>query len=253
LYENIRMKISNDIQKLYDEQYDASIQAWRELAAYYKAKNIVNLAQSISFKNILEVGCGEGSILKWLDEWDFCENMFAVEISASGFEYTQKRNLKSLKDIQLFDGYHLPFEDGQFDLVYCSHVIEHVEFPRQIIREIQRVSKYQIYEVPIDFSFYVDKKIKHFLDYGHINIYTPALFRFLLLTEAHLVLKDKCFLYPHKILKHLYQKKTFKLYMVKAKNFIIQTLPYLRGIKPNSYAILTTKNQDFKIQENKNS
>lgn len=234
------MEVSNTIQEAYANQYDESIIAWRTNAAKYKAKNIVELAKTISFDSVLEVGSGEGSILYWLSQWEFSKNLNAIEISKSGIELIKSKNIKNLNDILLFDGYKIPYEDNHFDLVICSHVMEHVEHERVLLREIKRVSKHQIFEVPIDFSFYVDKKIKHFLAYGHINIYTPSLFRFLLKSENFQILKDKCYLYDDEVLRYTHKDNKSDYWKQKIKNRIIKSFPYLLGIKPNSYAVLTT-------------
>ena len=46
------------------------------------------------------------------------------------------------------DIYHLPFEDGQFDTVLCSHTLEHVDEPRQFWEELQRVGREVTLVVP---------------------------------------------------------------------------------------------------------
>ena len=45
--------------------------------------------------------------------------------------------------------------------------------------------------MPLDYSVGVDERFRHFLSYGHINIYTPSLFRFLLKSEGYEVLDDR--------------------------------------------------------------
>jgi len=237
------MEISNNIKKAYSNVYNQneSLVEWRTKAAKYKAKNIVELSKNIKFDSVLEVGCGEGSILYWLSQWGFSKNLNGIEISENAIELTKSKQIENLKSIQLFDGYNIPFEDNHFDLLICSHVMEHVEYERVLLREIRRVSKYQIFEIPIDFSFYVDKKIDLLLSYGHINIYTPALFRFLLMSEKFQIKSDKCYLYENEVLKHLYANNTFEFYKLKAKFLILKTFPFLRGIKPSSYVVLTEK------------
>jgi ubiquinone/menaquinone biosynthesis C-methylase UbiE len=235
------MQISENVKGSYSTQYDQSAVLWRNTGAKYKALNIVELSKNISFRNVLEVGAGEGSILNWLSEWNFCPDLNCVEISESGIELIKSKNIRNLHDILLFDGYKIPYPDNHFDLVICSHVLEHVEHERVLLREIKRVSRYQIFEVPIDFSFYVDKKVKHFLSYGHINIYTPGLFRFLLSTENFEVKKDICHLYHDDVLKLSYKNNKAAFYITKAKYAVLRLFPYLKGIKPSSYAVLTVK------------
>jgi ubiquinone/menaquinone biosynthesis C-methylase UbiE len=235
------MQVSEQIQQAYSNQYDPSIVAWRTMAAKYKAQNIVNLAKNINYNTVLEVGCGEGSILSWLSQWGFGGQLSGIDISDSGVAITQSKNIDRLKEVLLFDGYRIPYPNGHFDLAYCSHVLEHVEHERVLLREIQRVSRYQIFEVPIDFSFYVDRKLAHFLSYGHINIYTPSLFRFLLKTENYQILADECYMYNNEVLNYTYPNNKGALLKAKAKNMLLNMIPYLKGIKPNSYAVLTQK------------
>ena len=235
------MDVSENLKELYSDFYDESITEWRALNGKYKAQNIIDISKNIQFDSVLEVGCGEGAVLSQLSNHNYASNYYGLEISESGVEMTKSKNIKGLKSVDLFDGYKIPYDDNFFDLAICSHVMEHVEHERVLLKEILRVSKYQVFEVPIDFSFYVDKKANHFLSYGHINIYTPALFRFLLTTEKFNIISDKCCMYNNDILKMTYKNRKIAYYKVKLKRIIINLFPYLKGIKPNSYVVLTTK------------
>ena len=53
------------------------------------------------------------------------------------------RNFVLIEDI-----YNLPFEDGRFDSVICSHTIEHVDDPRRFDEELRRVGKSVTYLRP---------------------------------------------------------------------------------------------------------
>ena len=46
------------------------------------------------------------------------------------------------------DGQFLPFADHAFDYVICSHVLEHVEDPAQLIAELERVARRGYIETP---------------------------------------------------------------------------------------------------------
>ena len=50
------------------------------------------------------------------------------------------------------DGQHLPFADRSFDYVICSHVLEHVENPKLMISELERVASRGYIEVPSEIS-----------------------------------------------------------------------------------------------------
>ncbi|SKB66756.1 class I SAM-dependent methyltransferase [Daejeonella lutea] len=183
--------VSSGLKTAYDDFYKGKDDEWRMLSAKYKARNIVQVCGSGQFKKILEVGAGDGSILKYLDEWQFAPELYALEISESGVEQIVQRKLNTIKSVQVFDGYQIPFADNEFDLVILSHVLEHVEYERMLLREIRRVSKNAVIEVPIDYRYDVDKRMKHFLAYGHINMYTPSSLRFLVQTEGFEILSDK--------------------------------------------------------------
>jgi ubiquinone/menaquinone biosynthesis C-methylase UbiE len=203
--------ISGNVKTAYDEFYEKHDEAWRMLGAKYKAQHIVDVSEGRIFKKVLEVGAGDGSILKFLADANFAEEYYAVEISESGVEHILSRAIKGVKSVQLFDGYTLPFEKDSFDLIILSHVLEHVEHERVLLRELKRVARHCIIEVPLDYRAGVDKKIKHFLAYGHINIYTPTSLRYLLSTEGFEVENDLTSLIEPEVTKfntYVNQKKS---------------------------------------------
>lgn len=184
------ISVRTDIAQAYDEQYTPELVEWRDLGAKYKAQHILALCGDLNPKRVLEVGAGEGSILKYLSEAGFGDELHALEISRSGVEFIAARGITSLRSVQLYDGYQIPFADDAVDLVVLSHVLEHVEHPRVLLREIRRVAPHVVIEVPCDFSFDVDRKVDYFMSYGHINVFIPVELRFLLRTEGFEILRD---------------------------------------------------------------
>lgn len=182
--------LSGNVKTAYDAFYEQHDEAWRMLGAKYKAQHIIDVCKGRVFKKVLEVGAGDGSILKLLAERDFAPEYYAVEISESGVEHIKARGIQNLKSVQVFDGYKLPFEDDSFDLIILSHVLEHVEHERLLLRELRRVATRVLIEVPRDYKAGVDTRLKHFLAYGHINVYTPTSLRYLLRTEGFEVEAD---------------------------------------------------------------
>ncbi len=236
------MKVDNNLKEKYDTQYGEDLEEWRILGGRGKANNIIDISSELDFKTVIDIGSGDGSVLYWLDKKGFCDHIKSVEISESGIAAIQSKGLKSIKEIKLFDGYEIPYSTDEFDLALCSHVIEHVEYPRRLIREIMRVSKYQIFEIPIDFSKYVDTQVEHFLSYGHINIYAPQTFRFLLKSEGLEVLSFKNLLYEKAVYQHIYrEQKWYKKIKMYISTALRRHIKFLGNRRPNVTIVLTKK------------
>lgn len=242
--------LTKNVKSAYDNFYTNTDTTWRMLGAKYKAQNIVEVCEAISPRTVLEVGAGDGSILHYLDEWSFAPEIHAVEIAQSGVDLILSRKLKHLKTAQIFDGYQLPFEDKSFDLVVLAHVLEHVEHERLLLRELKRVANFVVIEVPKDYRFGVDNRMKHFLDYGHINMYTPTSLRFLLKSEGYEILADKLSMTSPETVKfnefvNRKQPKTFaKKLKIEGEYFLKKALGNFLGKSKkeqfaNAYTVLT--------------
>ena len=128
---------------------------------------------------MLEIGSGEGALLKRMEQAEFAEELYSLEISESSVSALQSLALKRLRQASLFDGYITPFDDKSFDLVVLSHIIEHLEYPRILIAEAARIGRYIFVEVPLEDNL----KLPHdysFTPLGHINYYSPKTIRRLL-------------------------------------------------------------------------
>ncbi|MFM2430399.1 MAG: hypothetical protein RLZZ511_1612 [Cyanobacteriota bacterium] len=240
--------ISQTLQDAYNDYYLDSETEWRELGAKYKAENILNVCADHQFSSVLECGAGEGSILKFLNASDIISKLYALEISDSGINQIIERQLEKLQEVRKFDGYTVPYPDMFFDMAYCSHVIEHVEHPRILLRELKRVSKYQVFEIPLDYSIEADQDYERFLKYGHINIYTPTTFRFLLKSEGYEILAERLTDLPEDVIRfnwyeNLGVSKTLmselKLKLLQVRSSLKKILYGKRHYKEYGYAAYT--------------
>ena len=82
--------------------------------------------------NILDIGC----------------NLDAVVFAHTVADVQNFSNYYKNKNFVLINSKELPFKNDEFDFVYASHVIEHVEDVAFFIEEIQRISKRGYIELP---------------------------------------------------------------------------------------------------------
>lgn len=86
---------------------------------------------------ILEVGCGTGRFLDFLNATG-CGNLFGVDQARGMVEQTVD---KSGAEGVVGDGYRLPFESDAFEVVYSIHVLMHLPNKERFIDELKRVSR----------------------------------------------------------------------------------------------------------------
>lgn len=126
------------------------------------SKKVQEFADSLgSEAKVLDVGCGLRPYEQYfLKDKDGASRYTGIDVAQSGRSTSGK-----LPDIE-FDGTNIPFEDGRFDAVLCTEVLEHAEHPEKLIAEIYRVLKSEgrvmltvpfiwgLHELPYDFRRY---------------------------------------------------------------------------------------------------
>ena len=170
------IKVSEYLKNNYEDYYEEGDSEWRRLGAMGKADNIVSLCSNLPRNSVIEIGAGEGSILKRLSELGFGNEFYATEISSSGVETIRAKKIPRLIECKIFDGSHVPYDNNKFDIAIMSHVIEHVEHPRQLLYEASRVARYVFVEVPMEDTIRLTDDFV-FDRVGHINFYSPKTIR----------------------------------------------------------------------------
>lgn len=159
----------------YDGDYSEEAMRWRRVGGADKAANIASLLGDSQVESVLEVGCGTGCVLAELRQRGIGSTFVGVDMADPGAHRDPSADGMTLLD---YDGEKLPFEDDSFDLVYASHVLEHVQDERGFIRELARVSRKLLYiEVPCELTIRASQSaLQQSLNIGHINSYTPLSF-----------------------------------------------------------------------------
>jgi SAM-dependent methyltransferase len=183
-------KMDPDIARHYGHFYDSGATEWRRLGARDKARNVVDLCCGRGFSNVLEIGAGDGAVLQELSDSGFATSYSALEVSDSAISVIQERGIAGLREATLFDGYSAPVDSSSYDLAICSHVVEHVEHPRMLLKEASRLADYVFVEVPLELKLRTPRNYK-WTDTGHINIYSPLTIRHLLQTTGLEVVEER--------------------------------------------------------------
>ncbi len=188
------------------------------LTFFYKGSKFTDPIDGKGFRKLLPYGYGnqrknalspstlslERHRLMWLylkNETDFfTANKKVLHIAPEQCFVNRFKKLKNLDYItaDLYspivdvkaDILNLPFNDNSFDIVFCNHVLEHIEDDKKAMQELFRVLKPKgmgIFQIPQDLSLektYEDfsitspeERTKHFGQYDHVRVYGQDYFK----------------------------------------------------------------------------
>ena len=102
--------------------------------------NAINLNVNIDKQiNFIDIGCGLGGDLDFVKK-HFQFNISAIDINPNLVQINIKKGydakIGKVTDLSIF-------KNDSFDIVYCSHVIEHLGYPdiTKAIKELYRITK----------------------------------------------------------------------------------------------------------------
>lgn len=172
----------------------------------------VSKFSNIDFKNkkLLEIGAGVGTFIVTC-RTKYNISAYGVEPSKDEFSAFFEVSSLLLKEHNLpsdivsrSSAEKLPFEDNNFDLVYSTNVLEHVQDPKKVIEESIRILKtggFLQFVIPNYFSFWE----------GHYGIFWPCLTnKFLAKAYAKLIGKNPGYIDTLQLISPRYLKKILK-------------------------------------------
>ena len=128
---------------------------------------------------ILDVGCGDGSNLRWLS--DFTYNLWGTDYNLLRLKRAKKIGKKLEIDTKLFlaNILSLPFSENSFDIIFFNHVIEHIVEDEIALKKNFNITKKggtvilgTLNEGALSwrFAYWVEPRIRRKTD--HVNFYT---------------------------------------------------------------------------------
>ncbi|MCP6718258.1 MAG: class I SAM-dependent methyltransferase [Patescibacteria group bacterium] len=105
-----------------------------------RLKKIIQLAQLKKNDLVLDLGCGEGSLISLMP--DLLQKIVGLDISKIALSRARK-NLKEKEGVELRLGNaeNLDLPNESFDKIICSEMLEHVPRPRKVMKEIHKILK----------------------------------------------------------------------------------------------------------------
>ncbi len=144
---------------------------WRALGAKGKADHVITLcaAAGLAPRRTLEVGCGDGALLRELHRRGFGGVLAGVEIAPAAVAIAGAR--EEIERVEVYDGRHLPARDHEFELGILSHVLEHVHDPAALLAETARACRAVVVEVPLEDNLSARRAAKraHAAEGGHLH------------------------------------------------------------------------------------
>ena len=109
--------------------------------AEMKVKWILDHEKNTSL-NILDLGCGDGATALYFQQHFPKWKVTGIDVSDKSIQQAKEKALSNA-EFRVYDGEHIPYENGTFDLVFVAGVFHHVafEYHAQLAAEIKRVMK----------------------------------------------------------------------------------------------------------------
>jgi 2-polyprenyl-3-methyl-5-hydroxy-6-metoxy-1,4-benzoquinol methylase len=107
-----------------------------------RVETIGQFTEGLEFENILDIGCGDGSIS--LPLLSRCKKLTLLDLSKNMLHLASKRIPSGrLNDVEMIDGDFMAanLEHQSFDLIFCIGVLAHVDSPAAVIEKVSNLAK----------------------------------------------------------------------------------------------------------------
>jgi len=177
------------LQELYSSRYYGGARAARFRSVlgewlqgvfrWQRARRLRRALGGLAGRRVLDVGCGRGQMLAWLQRWG--AEVYGTELSKAAADVAARRLGPSRVVVSELAAAGFP--DGWFNAATVWHVLEHVPDPVALLREVARVvtpDGFVYVEVPNAGGWAARKLGWHWLGYDaphHLVHFTPETLR----------------------------------------------------------------------------
>lgn len=122
----------------YDKTYRLAVghNSWlRKMNMQKRLDSICKEVKTWKNKRVLDVGCSGGMLQNLLS--DHCSEVYGLDINDFILTTTDFQ-----EQYICGDAMRMPLRSNCFDVVICSHLLEHIPFIYQCLKEMRRVSKH---------------------------------------------------------------------------------------------------------------
>lgn len=179
IYPLMRLAYGREAKRLLDFKEKFPFMSDSEIAEYYKSivnvpinrkrktdlndacvEYILKCASDITGK-FLDVGCGNGYLLNKIASQNHNIECHGADIAPREIHQSSPTPIV-IHDVNITD---MPFQDHSFDMVVCTHLLEHLRNPNDALKELIRVTKRRlIIVVPCQ------REYRYTIDF-HVNFY----------------------------------------------------------------------------------
>lgn len=136
-------------------------------AGRHRRRIIINLVKNLPHEHVLDLGCGDGSLLAELSRKMKTDSLAGADISREALSIF-RRNLPGIEFFQT-DLNGQVILNRRFDVIILSEVLEHLENDETLLKQIAPLCRHVVISVPGGSPDRIDRR------YGHVRNYSGRL------------------------------------------------------------------------------
>ncbi|MBO8242406.1 class I SAM-dependent methyltransferase [Prochlorococcus marinus XMU1410] len=215
---------------------------WRNFKSCLKISNKNKKIKLSSIKSVCEIGCGTGGILNQLQNSNLIKCIQRIEgwdINPGAIDLAKQKypRIKFINE-DLFK------TDNNYDLMICADVFEHIENSYSFLRNLNKKSKYFLFNIPLELSLSTMIRgnniiRKAYNTVGHIHFYSASTANLMLELTGYEIIYQR---FAKNRTTNFLAAPTFKKFVAMIPQFIIESInPYLSSVLMGDHLVVLAK------------